>query len=398
MHTGPVSRKYVAAIAVIVLATVVLAARARPARSGPQAASAEAEANATPAEHAGTSSATRLTRSPAAGETREVILATRRDRALHLFDAATLEPLGSIAVHNLAHRVSARPDGRMLFIAQAATPDGNGCCALFALDLETTETCRLIEPAMEGVVSPDGRWLFGTTQWQGASLDVVDTEEGTLLRRLPAGPAGTYLPSTGTWLGEQFYLYTHDGQQASLRAVGPDTSALDAPLPLTVALPGVPADELPRMSPLVVAGGERLLLYEPLGWWFKLDARREGGGTVHGGIFVLDPAAGSVTAHLAPSLDFAQVIAGADGHRLYALDTGRPEEGRPVRLLALDSTSGEVLAERTLADDVWFIAAAALPEALVPGGEVRPAPCPRAEPPPLPAAPPPRAAPPATQP
>ena len=370
---------------------------------------------------------------------REVILATQRDHALHIFDAATLESLGRFALHNLAHQVSARADGRMLFLAQAATPDGNGCCALFALDLGTRAMCRLIEPAPVGVSSPDGRrlfvqrgntgvdvfdartldrlptiaapgvytlypspdsrWLFGITYWQGPSLDLVDVERGALVRRLPVAAVapGEPLPGVGgAWVGKTFYLYVFESGQAYLVPVTPETATLERRTTLTVAL-DLPPGELPSHAGVVASGG-RLVVYQGLAWWSKFNPREQQTGVVHGGIFVLEPGTATVTAHLAPSIDFAQVIAAADGQRLYALDAGQPREGRPVRLLSLDAATGTVLAERALEEDVWSIETAALPEALVPRGEVQPAPGPRTEPPPFSPALTPRVAPPAAAP
>lgn len=348
---------------------------------------------------------------------RDVVLATQRDHRLHVFDAATLEPLGQIAINNLAHRVSAGPDGRTLFIAQAGTPDGAGCCALFALDLETSTMCRLMEPVTEQVLSPDGRrlfaqrgnvgievfdagtlarlptiaapgvyrlqpspdgrWLFGITSWDGPSLDVFDLGRQRLDHRLPVPGGG------GAWLGEQFHLYARDGGQAGLWIIRPETMVLGDPVPVTPTGQGLTDGQLPA-HPQVVAARDRLVVYEPLGWWFKLDPRREG-QPVSGGLFALDPSSGEVTGHLAPSVDFAQVVADPGGARLYGLDAGDPDGGRPVRLLALDSATGAVLAERTLPTDVWFIAPASLPDTLVPRGRIQLAACGQIEAPPPPA-------------
>ncbi len=360
---------------------------------------------------------------PPAG-TREVVLAVQRDHALHLLDAATLDPLGRFAIHNLGHRVSARADGRLLFLAQASTPDGNGCCALFTLDLAAREMCRLLEPVADSAPSPDGRWLFaqrgnmgvgvydaqtlapagtiaapgmyalypspddhwllGITNWQGPSLDVMDVESQILVRRLPIPMSDAAVGNAfgaGAWLGERFYLYGHDGRQASLRAVSAETTALGTGQPIASAVADLAASGLPS-APTLVAGGERLFLYVPLAPWLMFDPRREGSGIVRAGLFVLDPATSQVTAHLAPSVDFAQVVASRDGRRLYGLAAGPP-----VRLLALDAESGALLAERRLADDVWSVALATLPEELLPYGDVQPSGCARPEPTPFPTPP-----------
>jgi len=352
-------------------------------------------------------------RAAVAEESREVVLAVRRDRRLHVFDAETLEPLGHFVVHDLAHSVSARPDGRVLFIAQAAERAGDGCCALFALDLETKRLCRMIEPAMwstpspdgrllftqRGAVgvevfdartleplaridapgnyglhpSPDGRWLFGTTNWRGPSLDIIDVERRVLVRRLPLPEK---LLPRGAWVGGAFYLYGHDGTRGLLWRVTPDTTSLGEPT--TVALPGKAIEGAPLVEQVLIPAGESLLLYEPFGWWFHVDIRRErGGAEVPGGFFRVEPGMGRVLAHLAPSIDFAQLVPGPGARHLYGLDAGRPAGGRGVRLLKLDASTGRLLAERALEGDVWHIRPAALPRALLPRGEVRPSRCPQ---------------------
>lgn len=362
-----------------------------------------------------------LTSPPNLEETREVILATQRNRRLHVFDAATLEPLGHFAVGNLAHTVSPSPNGRTLFIEQAMPSDPNGCCALFALDLETRKMCRLIEPSGLGVVtpdsqrlfiqrgnvgidvfnaqtlvrmptvatpnqyrlypSPDSRWLFGITtgvNGQGPSLDVFDLKQAMLIRRLPFPKdlpsfeklrQSTWAWPDGAWLGDHFYLYAHDGKQANLWPVTPGTTTLSSSIKLP--LPDLADIDQPILHSLRAAG-ERLFLYEQFGT--KIDRRRNY-RKVTGGLFVIEPRSGKVIAHLAPSIEFARLIVSPDGRRLYGIASGPTDWRGPVRLIQLDATSGAVITERTLEDDVWFISLAALPKSLVPTGEVRPIPC-----------------------
>lgn len=353
-------------------------------------------------------------------ETREVILATQRNRRLHFFDAATLEPLGHFAVGNLAHTVSPSPNGRTLFIEQAMPSDPNGCCALFALDLETRKMCWLIEPSSLGVItpdsqrlfvqrgnvgidvfnaetlvrmptvatphqyrlypSPDSRWLFGITtgvNGQGPSLDVFDLKQGAFVRRLPFPKdlpsfeklrQSTWPWPDGAWLGDHFYLYAHDGKQGNLWSVTPGTTTLSSYIKLS--LPDLAGIDQPILHSLRAAG-ERLFLYEQFG--MKIDRRNHGKAT--GGLFVIESRSGKMIAHLAPSIEFARLIVSPDGRRLYGIDSGPSGWRGPVRLIQLDATSGAVITERTLEDDVWFISLATLPKSLVPNGEVRPTPC-----------------------
>ncbi|MBI2918497.1 MAG: hypothetical protein HYY01_10960 [Chloroflexi bacterium] len=355
---------------------------------------------------------------PTPEETRQVILAAalRTLGRVQVFDAATLEPLGYVVTNKTVDDVNVAPDGKTVFIVQATTPESPGCCALFALDLTTGELCRLNEPASRSVPSPDGRWvftqrgniglevfdartlarvptidapgvyglhpspdgywLFGVTNWDGPSIDVFDLALMKLVRRLPvpSDPDREWYGDNGVWLGEYFYFYLHKGQQVYLWTVTPETSSLDAPVALTVALPGVTGAQLPSHANLV-GGGGRLFVYTPLSWWSRIDPRSTGQAVI-GGIFVVEPTTREVVAHLASSHDFRQVLASQDGRYLYGVvEEGGPHREGPVRLLKLDAASGATLAERILPSDAGSITTATLPEKLVPRGELHPKAC-----------------------
>jgi hypothetical protein len=103
-------------------------------------------------------------------------------------------------------------------------------------------------------------------------------------------------------------------------------------------------------------------------------------------VHIIDPASGTLVGSLATSLNFAEVKASSDASRFFALDAGEGAQAG-VRLLALDASTGSILAERPLAEDVWSISAARLPVELVPNGEVHLLPCEHAEPAPGPTPP-----------
>ncbi len=339
-----------------------------------------------------------------------VLMATRRAGRVEFFDPKTLRTLGSIAVDVLAETVSASPDGRTLFIAQALPPDRRirrGCCALFALDLETQRMCHVLEPAMLGTlspngellfinrgacgidlvdartlsrrvnmagpgnyslhVSPDAEWLFGVTWWKGPSLDIFDLRQERLVRRLPV--PDQLLPQ-GAWMEDRFYLYAFDGGRGRLWTVTSETDELGRGL--SVELPELVSDCHEPVFQTPVAGGERLFLFERFG--MKLDRRRDCRGPVPGGIYVLNPSNGEVLARLAPSLYFAHLVAKPDGTELYGIALGARDWITPV-LLRLDAQNGKVLTERRLETDVWFLTLATLPNRLLPRAEVRPIPC-----------------------
>jgi hypothetical protein len=341
---------------------------------------------------------------------REVIIATQRNRRLHVFDANTLRPLGYFTVNNNAHSVVASPDGLKLFLEQPAPPDVNGCCALFALDLITHKLCKLIYPSSLGAASPDGRWLFtqrgnigievfdartlsrlpridapglyrllpspdsrwlfGITYSQrghGPSLDIFDIENKVLVRRLPT-PEGL-LPA-GIWLGDQFFLYAYDGNQGNLWKVTPESTKLDEPLKITFP---ASSPENRAIRHTLIAGGKHLFLYEGFGG--KLDRRSGSTQEIPGGIISVEPSSGKIAGHFARSVRFARVITDADGRFLYGIEPGMTGWRGPVRLLKLDASNGAIVAEHALEQDVWFISPAKLPASAIPQGAVQPEPC-----------------------
>lgn len=340
-------------------------------------------------------------------KTREVIIATRRNHRVVVFDARSLAQLGQFIVSEGAETVRASPDGRTLFLQQPPPSEPNGCCALFSLDLATGSLCELVFPSSPGVMSPDGRllfvqrgnvgvevfdakslarlpvikapggyslyvspdsrWLFGAQSWVDTSLDVFDLERREMVRRLALPAQRT---PRGAWLGNRFYLYAHDGREGNLWQITPDTTELAAAK--KIALP-VPNRDGKAVYQQVVAAGDRLIAYEPLGWWLK-SARRKEDAEMLGGLFSIDPATGAFE-HLAPGTDFTLVVASEDGRNLYAIDAGTAAQTRPTTLLRLESKTGTILKKRDLARDVWNITVARLPESLIPRGRVWTTPC-----------------------
>jgi hypothetical protein len=337
----------------------------------------------------------------------DVLIATRRNRRVDFFDIRSFDLLGSFAIHNLAHSLSVSPNGRTIYLQQAAAPNGNSCCALFSLDLATRVMCPMIEPSNFGVptpdglkvftqrgnvgievfdantlvrlptiqapgnyrlsVSPDSRWLFGTTSWRGPSVDIFDLKSGTLARRLVL-PKGS-LPS-GAWLGEKFYVHALVGGRSHLWTVTPEAQTLGSPVEFD--LPNLPESRGPTFLDLL-AGGNHLFLFEVYG--HKLDPRRSG-PSLGGGIFVISPSNGNVLSHLAPTIQFSRLVVSKDGRNLYGIDSGQLAWNGPVRLLKLDTEQGSTLAQRSLDTDVWFIAQAQVPKQLIPRGVLDTQPCP----------------------
>lgn len=345
-----------------------------------------------------------------ADDGQEFLVATQRNGRLHFFKAETLEPLGYFVLNKGAHNVSSSPDGGRLFIAQPAPPDDSNCCALFSLDLTTRQLCKLVFPTGEGVLSPNGRWIFaqrgnvgievfdpktlarlptikapglyqfqpspdsrwmfGATSFQlghGPSLDLFDLESMSLVRRLPV-PTDRF-PQV-VRLNSEYYLYADQDDGGNLWKVSPETTTLGSPV--KIALPKQSGDERPILHTLI-AGGAQLFLFE--GFGYKGSRTGRSGRPIPGGIFSMEPSSGKIIAHLAPTMHFARVRASADGQWIYGFDLGALDWKSPLRLVKLDASNGEVVAERELEGDVWSFDLARLPISVVPKEEVQTKPC-----------------------
>jgi hypothetical protein len=256
------------------------------------------------------------------------------------------------------------PDGRWVFTQR-------GPIGIEVFDARTLARLpRIDAPGLYRLLpSPDSRWLFGVTNFQrghGPSLDIFDIENKVLVRRLPT-PEAVFFP-TGIWLGNQFMLYTHDGNQGNLWKVTPETTKLDGPL--KIFLPDSSPDGQ-YIEHNLIAGGKGLFLYE--GFGHKLDRRSGISREIPGGIFSIEPSSGKIVGHYARSVHFARVKASTDGQSLYGVDSD--DTGWSRRLLKLDASNGAIVDERALEQDVWSISLIQLPVSVIPQGEVQSQPC-----------------------
>jgi hypothetical protein len=334
---------------------------------------------------------------------RTVLLAAHRAGRVEVLDANTLQPLGSVKVLPVVDGIASGPSG-ILFLCEALAPDFKGCCALYALDLRGHSLTKLLEPVSgvtvspdgEHVVtqrgnvgieifnvhtlqrepaiprsiapgvygmsfSPDGRLLYGVSNFPAPTLDVLDFSQRKLVRQftLPQG-----LATVGAWVGDEYYLYGHGKASGELWRVKADGSALGTPV--KVSFPdAAPECELHDQG-LLGAGG-RLFLFERFG--SKGDRRTGCNKDISGGLFAVDAQTGKLTARFASELHFAQVISSADGQELYGIDVRDPGWSS-VALVRMNAATGQTLAQRDFTPDVWFIALATIPEEFMPRGQV----------------------------
>jgi hypothetical protein len=328
-----------------------------------------------------------LSSTVARAQNRTVLLASHRAGRVELLDPVTLQSLTSIKVLPQANGVTSKPAG-LLFLLDGLAPDFQGCCALYALDLKALKLTKLLEPVSAAVVSPDGQnvlaqrgavgieffgtrslqhepgiprsiapgnyslhfspdgqLLYGTSNFPTPSLDVFDFERRKLVARLSVRQD---LIVRGEWVGDDYYLYGRSKDGGQLWRVKPDNSALGEPVKISFpdAAPvcGSPEQEL-------LGAGSRLFLYEAFG--AKGDRRDRCARQIPGGLVSIDLQTGRILAHLAPDVHFCSLISSADGKELYGVDVKDPQ-WTSVGLVRLDSMTGEVLAKRDLASDVWF--------------------------------------------
>jgi hypothetical protein len=72
-----------------------------------------------------------------------------------------------------------------------------------------------------------------------------------------------------------------------------------------------------------------------------------------GGYALADPDTGTVLGRFASAMHFRQKVSGDDGRYVYGLDVG--DAWTNVRNVKLDAATGQLLAERILEPDVWYL-------------------------------------------
>jgi hypothetical protein len=319
----------------------------------------------------------------AAGDS--VLLASRRGGWVEAIDLETLETVSRVRVPAMTESVASDPSGQRLLIAAPGGP-GKGCCALFALDPRSLQLSFLVEPAQFATVtagrlftqrgnvgievfdprnlsrlptvkvpgmyrlraSPDGRLLFGIKTWPQPSLDVFDALQGSLIASRTV-PSASNL--AGAWLGQQYILFAVQSGQASLWPFSPGHGDLvqGASPALSGSFPDCPSTPYD-----VVAAGDRLVIYGQFG------LKSDGACAVPGGFVVADPNTGAVTDRFAANLNFRQMVAGSDGRYLYGLDVDSPA-WRQVRIVKIDAVTGQIVAEKNMDPDVWYLTTGSLP-------------------------------------
>jgi hypothetical protein len=311
------------------------------------------------------------------------ILAVRRSGAIEIIDPASLTTLGRIHFDfppksSGLNGVSASADGTMLYVEGPAPsgPAAGGCCVLYSIDLATMETRQVAdEPGTSsrrafatsnGVTHRLPATNRGVPRSPGGIVVVYDPAQASVLQ--DAAPPGLGQPSrpNGIWMGDRFLFYAtkDDGSAARLWSVSPDASQLGEALSVE-PFTKVPGCSSSAETGLATAAGN-LFIYETFGW--KLDRRTRCSG-VPGGAWVLDPATGTLLAHIAGNFYFSELVADRETGELYGLSLDDPNWRSGVKLVRIDAEDGTVLQSRLLEPDFWRIAYA--PLRVFPAADVR---------------------------
>lgn len=308
-----------------------------------------------------------------------VLLTSRRGGWIEAFDPATLATVFRASTPVNTESVAADRSGTRLYLS-APKNSGEGCCALYAMDVNTLHLTYLNYPVLRAAPSsgrvymqrgnigiesfdssslerrptwkapgvynlqpsPDGSRVFGVTHFPSPSLDLFDAAQGV---QIASQPLPQNQPIAGVWVGERYYLFEAPGGRPSLRSVGLDDAKLGPAVPLA------PASGFPDCEPAaysVIAVGTKVAIFVALG------LTSDGICNLPGGYALVDPDTGIVLGRFASAMHFRQMVSSDDGQYVYGLDVGE-NAWKKVRIVKLDAATGQLITERTLEPDVWYL-------------------------------------------
>jgi hypothetical protein len=317
-----------------------------------------------------------------------VLLASRRGGWVEAISLQSLETVSRVKTPRMTESVASDPSGQHLFVAAPKGP-GEPCCALYALDPQSMRLSFLIEPAMSATItpgrlfaqrgnvgieafelqtlsrlptikapaiyrlraSPDGRLLFGIANWRQPSLDLFDAAQGVMIASHALPNASSF---AGTWLGDRYFLFMAQSGHATLQLVSSDRGEPGQPVALASSARFA---DCPQSPYDMIASGGNLAIYGQFG------LKSDGLCGLSGGFVIADPATGTSTGRFAPGSYFSQMVASADGKYLYGLDVGGASWAQ-VRIVEMDASTGNIIAEKALDADVWRLTMGRIPHQL----------------------------------
>ena len=322
-----------------------------------------------------------LLTSAAASAADPVLLTSRRGGWIEAFDPVTLATVFRTSTPANTESVAADASGTRLYLSAPKNP-GETCCALYALDLDTLHLTYLNFPVLRATPSsgrvymqrgnvgiesfdssslerrptwkapgvynlqpsPDGSRIFGVTYFPSPSLDLFDAAQGA---RIASQPLPRNQPIAGVWVGERYYLFEAPSGRPSFRTVGLEDAKLGPAVPL--ARPsGSPFPDCETAPYSVIAAGSKVAVFAAFG------LKSDGVCNLAGGYVLADPNTGAVLGRFAPAMHFRQMVSSDDGRYVYGLDVG-DNAWKTVRIVKLDAVTGNLITERTLEPDVWYM-------------------------------------------
>jgi len=327
-----------------------------------------------------------LATSAAASAADPVLLTSRRGGWIEAFDPATLATVFRTSTPVNTESVAADPSGARLYLSAPKSP-GEACCALYAIDVDTLRLTYLNFPVRRATPSsgrvymqrgnvgiesfdssslqrqptwdapgvynlqpsPDGNRIFGVTYFPSPSLDLFDAAQGA---RIASQPLPRNQPFTGVWVGERYYLFQVSDGRPGLRSVGLEDARLGPAVPLasTSQFPSQNCEHAPYS---LIAVGRKVAIFAGFG------LKSDGLCNLAGGYVLANPDTGAVLGRFAPGMRFRQMVSSDDGVYVYGLDVG-DDAWQQVRIVKLDAATGQLLAERTLEPDVWYLTSGTL--------------------------------------
>jgi len=323
-----------------------------------------------------------------AAEGDPVLLTSRRSGWIEAISMQTLETVSRVRVPEMTDSVASDVSGQRLFLT-APSNDSRRCCALFALDPQSLRLSLLVQPALSATIassrlftergnvgievfdpltlerlpiiqapgvyrlraSPDGRFLFGIANFPQPSVNLFDVAQGLWIASQPLPSDST---SAGAWLDKQFFLFTQKSGQAAVRPVSIESGQLGPAVPLSVPDSFPVCQEVPYD---VIASAGKLVIYPQFG------GKADSGCRGPGGFVIVAPISGAVMDRFG-SYRFRQMVAGPDGRYLYGLEVGSPA-WREVQIVKIDPTTGQVIAQKGLPPDVWYLTAGRIPKPML---------------------------------
>jgi len=316
------------------------------------------------------------------------IIAARRTGAVEFIDPATLETVSRIHIDIKPKSVGLNAvfvseDGSTIYLEGPNLGDDKMCCSLYSINLATLEInletfypgSRPREPfvfvdgvayqpdrlAPNGVIAADGNMQFHRAPNSAALIGLTSTLElalydpsaGASIRKLTPPDLGDGWSASGTWSGDNFYLYANKFGQPDARiwTLSINTTQLDSGV--TVEPHGDVSGCRRETFEAVTAAAGNLFLYEQFGG--KFDRRPGCDQKVPGGAWLLDPTTGRLLKHVAPDLYFTTLVPDHTQPILYGLSADGDNPYESVKLARIDARNGSVLQTRALDSDLWRI-------------------------------------------